>query len=273
MTTTFTTELIGPELAAGYLSTMEVNRQVSQKRVVRYAGDMARGDWQRTGEAIKFSTDGKLIDGQHRLWGIIEAGVTVEIDVARNIEASAQGVMDSGQIRTSGQHLQLQLGVRNSSNASALAKVAISYETGLIQHAVSQARGVSNSEIYNWVEKIDPDLLTQAINTAKAVRKHGGGSISGIGAAYLVLVKIDAEAAQEFFDRIIEMRTNGKGDPILALIRKLSSVRMEAGAGASAQSLTIFSLFRAWNAWRTGEEVQLIRHVMSGKPLPIPTPR
>lgn len=58
---------ITPDMAEKWLGRNPRNRHVRQRDVVRYAQSMLAGEWLVTGEAIKFSFDGNLIDGQHRL--------------------------------------------------------------------------------------------------------------------------------------------------------------------------------------------------------------
>src|SRR5664279_4273925 len=64
-------EVITPSLAATYLEANIKNRKVKEKAVQRYAADMVAGEWMLTGEAIKFSDEGSLLDGQNRLRAIV----------------------------------------------------------------------------------------------------------------------------------------------------------------------------------------------------------
>ena len=57
---------------------------------------MINGDWQLTHQGIAFDTTGRLIDGQHRLHAIIEAGVPVQILVTRGCSASSFSILDRG---------------------------------------------------------------------------------------------------------------------------------------------------------------------------------
>ena len=57
------------------------NRGFKRKRD-EYVRDMKGGNWLvGTGETIKFTSDGVLIDGQQRLSSVIRAGVPVYLDV------------------------------------------------------------------------------------------------------------------------------------------------------------------------------------------------
>ena len=76
------------------------NRAPSASFVNRYAGDMAKGHWKgNTGETIKITKQGAVIDGQHRLMGIIEANRAVKMWVCRGIDEQMFQYIDQGNNR------------------------------------------------------------------------------------------------------------------------------------------------------------------------------
>jgi hypothetical protein len=68
-------EKVTPTIARTLLDkNYENNRKVNQRVVESYAQQMIKGLWHEdSGETIKISQSGKIIDGQHRLFGIIRA--------------------------------------------------------------------------------------------------------------------------------------------------------------------------------------------------------
>lgn len=98
-----TQEKITPEMAQEYLKFNTENyRSLSKDRVISYAADMKNGRWQFNGESIKFSENGQLIDGQHRLQAIIRAGVPVDMLVIRGVKDDVD-IYDIGAQRSLGQ--------------------------------------------------------------------------------------------------------------------------------------------------------------------------
>lgn len=91
---------ITPELAAAWLERNTDNRRVAQARVDQYASEMRDGRWRSTHQGIAFDEDGRLADGQHRLWAIIESGVTVTMPVFRGISREAMLCIDTGRPRS-----------------------------------------------------------------------------------------------------------------------------------------------------------------------------
>lgn len=93
-------EHITPAVAEEMLLMNENNyRKMDKKRVKMFARDMANGEWELNGEAIKFNNRGELVDGQHRLAAIVEAGRTVDMLVIRGVMNNVK-LFDMGKNRT-----------------------------------------------------------------------------------------------------------------------------------------------------------------------------
>ena len=98
-------EEINADLAARFLAKNSQNRPVNALRVKTYAHQMSEGRWQLTGEGIQLSSDGKLLDGQHRLMAIQRVGETqpefsLPLLVVRGVSAEAFGVIGQGKVRS-----------------------------------------------------------------------------------------------------------------------------------------------------------------------------
>jgi len=99
--------MVTPEMAARWLEGNIHNRDIRIADVNRYAEDMRRGRWKLTHQAIAFTEDGTLIDGQHRLWAILESGVTVPMLVVHGLAMDTQLVIDTHRGRTASDALNL----------------------------------------------------------------------------------------------------------------------------------------------------------------------
>ena len=93
-------ERIGPAQAIKFLEANTLNRSISEARVAQYSSDMENKRWRRTTTPIKFDTNGTLIDGQHRLWAVINSGQEVEFLVAYDCDVEEREVQDIGKGRT-----------------------------------------------------------------------------------------------------------------------------------------------------------------------------
>ena len=66
---------ITPELAREILKGNSKNRKIRQQRVDYLADEMKNGRWQISHQGICIATDGRVLDGQHRLLAVIQSGV------------------------------------------------------------------------------------------------------------------------------------------------------------------------------------------------------
>jgi uncharacterized protein with ParB-like and HNH nuclease domain len=110
----FKRTLIMPSLAKEILEKNIKNRRIKQPTIDRYVKDMTIGKWKEdTGEVIKISKSGVVLDGQHRLTALIKANVSLFFHIAYDIEDSVYTVLDSGSLRNSSDSFKIE-GVKNS---------------------------------------------------------------------------------------------------------------------------------------------------------------
>jgi len=122
-------ELIDPETAIDYLGMNKNNRQVSKKAVKFFAQLMKDGKWELNHQGIAFDVAGRLIDGQHRLEAIVEAEISVEMYVWRDLPTHTFATIDSGAVRRADHLLHIQGGTYTS-QASAISRSAIAGHQG-----------------------------------------------------------------------------------------------------------------------------------------------
>lgn len=105
---TVTRMMVTPSQAARWLDNdNNRNRPVSDAVVQRYARDMKAGQWRLTHQGIAFDPQGVLLDGQHRLWAVVEADRAVEMHVWFNVPADGLMVIDGNRPRSLADHLRL----------------------------------------------------------------------------------------------------------------------------------------------------------------------
>ena len=93
-------EVINKERAAHYLTLNRNNRPINNKRVIQYVTEMKAGKWKEgTGEGLKISKEGFLIDGQHRLTAIVAADVSIQMLIVYDLEQDIFDVLDTGRNR------------------------------------------------------------------------------------------------------------------------------------------------------------------------------
>lgn len=97
-------ELITPERATELLKLNTRNRRIRTKHVLNMSRQMERGEWRVTHQPIAISSDGALLDGQHRLAAVVKCGLPVKMSVAYGVSPDIFGTIDVGAIRDTRDH-------------------------------------------------------------------------------------------------------------------------------------------------------------------------
>jgi hypothetical protein len=233
---------VTPELAHEWLGVNFSNRHLEKDDVQRYARDMEAGNWRLTGEAIKFSWEGNLRDGQHRLHAVIRSGAKVPMLVVRGLDPKAQFNMDSGRKRTVANALTMK-GERWATNMAALASMILKDFYGTRKPTVDEQLNLFDADpsIRVIVQEIVPNLPLPKRMMSK----------TWLGYLYWRLERVDSSDAAKFFDSLSRLENLPQGSPILALHRRLLS--RGSGHGYSDRQEVIAVTFTAWNAWRAGQ--------------------
>lgn len=242
---------ITAEIAELWLTRNRKNRPIRVTRVAAMTRDMQHGGWAYTGEAIKFSTDGTLIDGQHRLRAVVNSGATVKMFVVLDVPPESQAYMDAGARRTAADALAFK-DEANSSTLAATARFAILFESG---RSASSRESVTHAEIIEWISD-NPTVRRQVAATARFSSKLDAKP-SVFAYAMYKLTQIDQEMANAFFFDIVEMRTSGFGDPISTLLQRFRTARKQREKLSHKTELSF--IYRAWNAYRTGTQLKILK--------------
>lgn len=258
---------VTPKLAEKWLGQNTHNRNLRENAVDAYARDMKAGNWAENGEAIKFAKDGTLLDGQHRLWAITQAGVTIQLLVVTGLEWGTQETMDDGRKRT----LADALNLRKEPNAVQLAAItrrALMWTQGIYKNAGN--RPPTNTECLQFFEA-HPEL-SASTSVSVSLRKAVALPSSIVGLTHWVFTGLDAEDADWFFERLGSGANLPQYHPILTLRKK--SREVSDSPGRVPEDMLLAFVIKAWNAYRDGEEVRLLRFRPGGaQPEKFPTPK
>mgnify|MGYP006267278459 CR=1 FL=1 len=81
-----TVEVITPAEAQGYLNNNAKHRPIKDKKVAEYMEKMQDGQWKLNGKTICFDSNGRLLNGQHRLSAVVRSGVPLTTVVIRGLD-------------------------------------------------------------------------------------------------------------------------------------------------------------------------------------------
>lgn len=241
--------LITPEIATEWLENNHNNRPISDRTVARYAEDMRAGKWTLNGESIKFDVNGKLIDGQNRLFAAFEHKVSFRTLVTRDLPEEAFATIDTGRKRTASDAMHFAgLNVSNKTHIAAAVRLINGYRTGKL--AVKNS-GMTNADILMFLRD-EPGIIAMVSKVKHAMGKALGGMVSPISAVlYLASRRLNVE---EFLEKVGSGEGLAKNSPMLTLRNKLLTSVNRKDATERFWSIVI-----AWNAYVSGRQLQVIR--------------
>ena len=137
-----------PEVATALLEHNQLNRPLRDHHVKRLAAQIVAGKWKFNGDTIKVAETGDVLDGQHRLWAVIEAKRPVETIVVYGIARDAFATIDTLRaVRTGADVLALNGASRYRHIISAALAWLIRWQRGSIDRFRDPANRVENSDI------------------------------------------------------------------------------------------------------------------------------
>lgn len=250
---------VTPEMAEEWLDANTENRTLRSHQVDSLARDMTAGAWQITGDPVKFDTRGILIDGQHRLWAIVQSGKTVPLFVIRNLPTEVRTVIDTGAKRSAGDVLTFE-GFKSTSKLASTVRITLARQDGYYSRVDDRRRSPSytNSEIASFAET--HQYLGATVTRANSSYRAVGVKSTGLWAYCLSQFDaIDSDESVAFERSLVEMQTDGAGDPRATLLRWLQDSRRGGLHSSVILPRTLFAVFRTWNAWRQGEQLSKIQ--------------
>lgn len=267
------TILITPQVAENFLKKNTMNRPPSADVVNEYARQMAAGLWfEETGESIKVTAEGILIDGQQRLMAIIKSGVALRFLITEVTE-DAFKYIDTGKKRTAAD-LFASSGVNNYTHIAAGLKRYTMLKRGMsIGYSQSPAglikAKISNSELFSLYCS-QPDVYQGAHHNASSWYGKSGRLMqkSEIIGYYLFFRDIDIDDSFRFLDMLFVMNNVPHDSPIILLRSRLSEDRVNTRFKISGQVKTMLML-RTWNYYRKNETVKTLQINLNRDKMPV----
>lgn len=275
---TFEAVNVGHNEAVVLLGSNTHNRALRAGRTNTYAVDMLNGRWLTTGDAIKFSKSGILLDGQHRLAAIVQActtgalqqgekiepqpRLTIPMVIIRGLDDEAQEAMDTGAARSLRDVLELNRGEKNAATLATALRIVYAWTSGS-RKTIAKRNQATNQTLLGFFDE-DPDTFRQLVNSVAGEYQKGDHLLppSVLALAHWLFEDIEPGDAETFFARLQDGQGLLKGDAIYELRDALKRVRNERGHRALAYVLAL--TIKAWNAYRIGEKINILSYKMGG---------
>jgi hypothetical protein len=253
---------VTPELATTWLTCNHVNRNIREQRIEHFSHLIVEGNLLLTGETIQFEGylhDGSaaLVNGQHRLSGIVAAERPALLLVVQGVARGSQVYIDTGARRTFADVLRMERGVSDPNATSAVVRLGYMIDVGRATELFTGGgqNPPNNGELLTWYDRHGPKL-EEPVLTGRRVRRELGGNASAAAIARLQFDAIDADAAEVFFDDLCGGIDLMAGDPILAM-RKWYINRPSKVTRLVRAPYQLALLIKTWNNRRAGNPMRL----------------
>lgn len=245
--------VISPEMAAEWLKKNKGNRTPSRSAIKKYASDMQAGRWSVTGDAIRFDSNGDLIDGQHRLLACLSANTNFESLIISDLPNEVRHQMDLGVRRTPGNILE-QMGVAQGTRLAAAITQLISISDG------TDVRGRITTPMIVEICQQHPRLAEAVaiVYGGDPLVKDGfvgrrsiiGASPAHIAAVYYAAAYLlgEKERADEYLSVFKTGIPNYPGDPAHAFRERL--LRLRSTGTPLTRGAQLRGLCGSWNQFR-----------------------
>ena len=251
---------VSPHLARQWLDCNVKNRKIKKSFLTRLVSDIKAGNWRITGEAIKFATDGTLLDGQHRLQACIDADMPIVTLVVYGVPNEVQNVMDTGVSRLASDILTMR-GLTNGANVAACLRILLNEK---LQRPVGSGGNslISNSEILKALDR-HPNLPLY-VPTAGSLPRGISSAMVGY-VRYVTTQFCDQQLEGEEMFKVLQTGIPSyEGDAIHAFRERIIREGIDRSTLGGTGKQVIFDTFKlCWNKFVMNEEVRHLKWMRS----------
>jgi hypothetical protein len=255
---------ITPDDARQILEGNTKNRPLAKTVIERYARDMKNNSWKMNGETIKISSDGRVIDGQHRLCAIIKSGKAITSMVTYDLDFDVFDTVDCGQKRSAG-HVFAIKGEKNYTNLACATRLYARYKRNEIDKPDNT---LTTADIEKTLAD-NPGLRESVEIAAKHYTKVM--SLSHAAACHYIFSQLNKDDADIFIVKLLTGIGINASDPVHRLRSRLIDNSLSKSKLPVAYIIAL--TFKAWNFFRDGKPVKSLRYRTDGdsaEAFPIP---
>jgi len=259
----FKKELITPSRAKELLEANITNRSVKNPVVARYVKDILAGRWKEdTGELIKISKSGIVLDGQHRLHAIIKANKPLFLHIGYNINDEVFDVFDTGSSRSANDAFKIS-GIKNGLKISSILNY---YNKLKYQNSGSQLyQKATNSELLN--QYYENPIFWDNISLKSMVyyTTFKPIPVAMFGGYYAYFYKINPDLANKFIEQLstgLNIENN-----VIALLRN-KFIDNSVSIRKMSASYKDAYIIKAWNFFILNVTPKVLKYDSEREPFP-----
>lgn len=249
---------ITPDLALDILTRPGKNRRISEKIVQQYVDAILRGAWQLNGEPIILDKNGSLIDGQHRLTAVVQAGKSIEGVLVEGVAEDSYETLDTGYAKKPSHYLTM-IGERHSSGLAPALRYLRMWESGW--DLTLQTRRMGNDQMRDLLSR-HPGIRVSVGEMQRYTRFYpfrGRAPASCFSFCHYAatITGGDVAKADEFTAGVMRGVELTEGDPRYVLRQRFLVGEFQPGKTTFA--FWIGHIVLAWNYWSQGRSCKILR--------------
>ena len=256
-------ETITPTEAVAYLNSMPGNRPLSNKQVEYLTQQANAGKYYPDVAPIHFDTQGRLRNGQHRMWMVIESEKPQEFLVIRNASEDEIDAVDIGKRRSGGDVLALD-GYTNSATLAGALLNLWQYENHMVpghsrtMFATKNAPGMTNHTMREFMS-LHPGMVTSVdyMRSTPSVRLLAAAAV--LTFCHYGINRANATQGPAFWASVATQNFWGQNDPAFRIYDRLTRSRSEKRATKLVPSEVAALTIKAWNFWIQGKDATYLR--------------
>lgn len=241
---------VTPEIAREWLSRNIGNRPASQAHVAKLERAIVAGKWKMTGDPIRFSKTGKLLDGQHRLQAILNSGMTVACVVMRDLDDEIFDVLDSGKGRQKSDVLFIELGLPVET-CKVLAS-AVGWVLDYDRELYGFHGKADKAEVLEFVQ-INPAMIASA-EYAQALPHQSPVPRSIAAMFHFYAARRNQASAERFLERFMVGAVDGADDNLLHLRNKCFTAKLVRRP--ISRTAVFGQMIKIWNAEQRNKPIK-----------------
>ena len=248
---------VTPDMAVEIMELNKINRPLRWETVNRIARQISAGKWRYNGETIKITHTLDVLDGQHRLWAIIEAKRAVETLVAFGIDREAFETIDTLRAnRTLGDTIALEGQLQYRTAIGQALAWLVRYERGTLEKFRAPANRVENADVKEAFRN-NPNII-HAVQQGGKIKKLVNIAVAGF--FYYILANQNTELADQFISVLRDPSKTRVSHPFYLLRHYLQSERTH-----KEPVRTIALMIKAANAAYAGRELTVLEWRPQGR--------
>lgn len=249
---------VTPAMATQLLELNELNRPLSGSHVQRIADQITAGKWKFNGDTIKIANDDSVLDGQHRLWAVVESGCSIDTIIVHGIEREAFATIDTlRKPRSVGDTLAINGLLRYRNIAASALQWLIRYQRGILTEYKAPKHRIENSDVEEAFRH-HPQIGTAA---ERAVSLRGLANPSVMGFFYYLLSGQNEELAETMMSTLSDPTEVSVDDPFFRLRAYFVADHHKRKEPVTTIALAI----KAANAAYRNQKIQRLNWKSSGK--------